>query len=167
MERVNYTIKLEDAKFLFRTNFSGHIDQYNRAIGVNPRGEKVGKRTFNVVLPLDQADKYKFDGWNVKYWSKYVEEGGDPVAFLEVTVSFANIPPHIYYIDEHDKILSQVTEETIDELDNADIDYVDMVIQPYNWKNDNGEIGGVKAYLKSMYVRLADDGFSGKYRNLD
>ena len=58
-----------------------------------------------------------------------------------------------------------MTEDTVSALDYAEIENVDIIINPYHWEV-NGKTG-VKAYVKTMYVTLVVDEFYDKYNKED
>lgn len=148
---VTKNIVIEDAHIMFR-NFSGAEGQFNPA----------GRRNFCVLLSLELADELSRDGWNVKALAPR-EEGDEPQPYLQVAVSYDNIPPKIVMITSRSKTL--LDGETVGLLDAVDIEHVDLIIRPYNWTLATGK-SGVKAYVKSMYVTVAEDEFEGKYADL-
>lgn len=144
---VNKNIVIEHARIGFR-NFSGKEGKYNPS----------GRRNFCVFFESDMAKTLEQDGWNIR-WLEPRDENEDRQAYLQVAVSFDNIPPKIILISSKGK--TQLDEDGINILDWAEIENVDLIIRPYNW-NVNGK-DGVKAYIKSMYVTLVEDEFENKY----
>ena len=123
---MNENLVIENARLLFR-NFSGRESKYNRA----------GQRNFCVYIE-DAADAQKLidDGWNVRVRPPR-EDGEEPRYYIQVAVSFENIPPTVYMITKRKKV--KLDEES---------------------KNEKS---GVKAYLRSLYVVIEEDEFAEKY----
>lgn len=142
-------VLIEDARIVFR-NFSGAEGRFNAK----------GKRNFNVLLDDETAEAMLADGWNIKYLQPR-EEGDVPQARVEVEVGWreGSAPPRVVMITSKGK--SMLTEDTVQVLDWAEIEHVDMIIRPYEW-DVNGRTG-VKAYLKSIYVTIVEDALELKY----
>lgn len=150
--RVESVLEFEDAKIIFK-NFSGKEKKFNRE----------GDRNFTVIIPDEEmAIRLKNDGWNVRQLrSRSEDEPGDYA--LQVTVSYKGRPPRVVLI-AHGK-QTVLDEQSINVMDYADIERVDLVVNPYNWEA-NGKVG-VKAYLRSMYVTLVEDKFAAKYADME
>lgn len=145
------TENFESAQIGFR-NFEGRIDQFNRN----------GSREFVIFLDLDRAAQLEADGWNVKYPKPKPDippEDDERSPFLPVEVSFANFPPKIVLVAGEQ--VSRLGEEELEMLDWAELENVDIVVNPYNWEM-NGNTG-VKAYAKAVYVTIVTDEFAEKY----
>lgn len=156
MTKLLDNINIENAKIIFR-NFKGEGNKYNRQ----------GAKNFCVII--DDSDKAKellSNGWNIRQLPAH-DEDSDEVYYLQVSVSFDNIPPKVLLITGKNKTLLDA--DTIDTLDFADIKNVDLIIRPYNWEitGKDGTKCGVKAYLKTMYVTIFEDEFAEKYVGLD
>lgn len=148
------TVLMEGVRIVFR-NFSGKEGQYNRE----------GDRNFAVLLDPTIANTMAEDGWNVK-WLKPREgdeEDADLQAYLQVSVNFKGRPPRVVMISSRGR--TNLDEGSVEMLDWADIQNVDLIVRPYEW-NVNGKTG-IKAYLQSIYVTIEEDELEKKYADLD
>lgn len=151
-------IIIEDAHIMFR-NFAGKGDKYNRE----------GNRNFCVIIEdPEQAQKLLEDGWNVRILPAREDDEG-PRHYIQVAVSFKNIPPMVHLLTERQRRRKEqgtlLDEESIVCLDTADIVTADLIIRPYNWEVN--EKTGVKAYLKTAYFTIEEDEFAEKYAALE
>ena len=144
---------IEGGRLIFK-NFTGKGDQFNRE----------GDRNFNVVIEDEaMAQKLANEGWNIKIRPPR-EEGDEALYRLPVKVNFnSDFPPKVWLVTRNANTL--LSEETIGNLDFAEISNVDMILTPYFWEV-NGK-SGIKAYLKTMYVTLEEDVFAEKYARRD
>lgn len=140
-------LEIENARIIFR-NFKGEASQFNAK----------GDRNFCVILDKETADILKADGWNVKQLRSR-EEDEEPEFYMQVKVNFNGRPPKVVKIKRGKPI--ELDEDSVSNLDDADIEHVDLIINPYQW-NVNGK-SGIKAYLKSGYFTIAEDRFESKY----
>lgn len=140
---------LQRRDIMFR-NFSGRTGKFN----------KNGDRTFCVRIPdAKLAQDLNEEGWNIKVLAPRNEDE-EPVHYLPVAISFKNYPAHIY--QHTGKVVTELSEDNVGNLDDVDILNVDIVIRPYQYERDDGSTG-VKAYVKYMHVTVEQDPFAYKY----
>lgn len=131
-------------------NFAGKEGRYNKA----------GDRNFCLLLNPEDAAELLKDGWNVRFLDPR-DEGDEPTPYIQIKVGFGGKgrPPKIVLVTKRGK--TQVDEDTVNTLDWAEIEKADISINPYHYEV-NGK-SGVKAYLKTMYVTIAEDDFEERY----
>lgn len=144
-------LSVENARIIFR-NFAGKEAKFNPA----------GRRNFCLLLDNENAAIMKEQGWNVKTLAPR-DPDAEPQPYIQVKVVFDNFPPNIWLISGDKK--TRLDEDTVDSLDYAEIENVDLIITPYVW--DISGKTGITAYLKTMYVTIAENEFEKKYRDLD
>jgi len=144
---IKNNIVIENAKIGFR-NFSGEAGKFNPA----------GQRNFCVFLDEQLGGVLGEDGWNVRFLQPR-DDSEEPKPYLQVKVSYDNIPPKIVLVTKKGK--TTLDESSVNILDWAEIQSVDLIIRPYNWEVSGKS--GVKAYVKSMYVTIVEDEFESKY----
>jgi hypothetical protein len=144
-------LTIEKAKLIWK-NFSGSAKKFNAA----------GLRNFHVVLDPPVAKQLEKDGWNVK-WQPAREEGDPDLPTLKVAVRFDNYPPRIVLLSKGGR--TTLDEDSVEVLDYAEIDNIDMILSPYYWERDGKS--GIKAYLKKMFVTLSESDLEAKYNRID
>lgn len=146
-KREKIIIPDNDIDAIIFRNFSGRPDAFNKN-GAVPN--------FTLVLPLDVASYLSDKGLNVRGRKN---KDGDTYYTLKVLVRFDNYPPEVYKICGKRKVLLDA--DTIGTLDRADIEHVDVSINPSRYSGPAGE--GITAYLSVGHFTIADDPFGGKY----
>lgn len=148
-------IILEDRpgrELLFR-NFAGEESKFNPA----------GRRSFNLILEPDLAKRLIDDGWNVR---EKETRDGDLQYRLQVFVNYTNPRrvPRIKMIRSTDGRGVSLNEQTVGQLDAAEIEKFDICITPYQWELAS-RTSGIKAFVKSMNCVIEHDDIADKYTN--
>lgn len=153
-EKVNDLV-ISNARLLGGSfkNFSGAESKYNRK----------GDRNFCVIIDdQDKVQELLEDGWNVRCMAPR-DEDEKPTCYIPVKVSFDNFPPKVFMYTSNTR--TQLDEDSIDVLDYAEYDTVDLVLNPYNWTVQGKS--GIKAYLKSLHVVIKEDPHAAKYAHYE
>lgn len=146
MARKLYSV--DDATLVYR-NFRGEARMYNNE----------GDRNFNLVLSAEKAAELAEAGFRIKE-KPSLDEFEEPRRMMIVKVSYRFRAPKVVVISGANRY--ELDEDTIGELDYADIEHVDLTIRPSYWHRPDGS-SGVTAYLNSMYVTLTEDPYAEKY----
>lgn len=143
-------LKIENAKICSK-NFSGAKTKYKAA----------GIRKFSLILDRDIAEQLIAEGWNISV-QPAKEEGDSDRYYLDVAVKFEKYPPVVKLVTSRG--VTPLDEETVGQLDYANITNADIVVTPYHWHFNNDE--GIKAYLKTAYFTIEEDEFAAKYETI-
>jgi hypothetical protein len=146
----NTTVLIENARIFFK-NFAGKEGLMNAA----------GDRNFCVSLDRELADQMAEDGWNVKQ-GRPTDDGEERDPYIQVKLGYKGRPPTVVMITSRGR--TNLGEDEVEMLDWADIENVDLIFRPYTWSV--GGKGGIKAYLKSMYVTIREDELDRKYADV-
>ena len=152
MERA---IRLDNAYILpgsYR-NFSGKPTPFNKAGGA---------RSFCIRLNEDQAVWFRDNGFNIQERMNPNDPDAPVTYVLSIKVSFAVAPPNVVMISNGRG--TPLNEATIGNLDSAEIQYADIAINPYEY-DVNGR-HGYSAYLRDLYVTIAENPYADKYKDL-
>lgn len=144
MRRSN--LNLEGIRIGFR-NFEGRAQKYNQE----------GNRNFAVFIDSTLAEDLEKQGWNV-HWPKTPEgdinPDRDPFIKVRVNFNFKGLKA-VMIVNNQPRFLD---EETIGALDTADLENVDISINPYEY-----EPGKISASLSAIYATVRTDEFTSKY----
>lgn len=148
-------IKIEDARFIFNTNFAG-----------DPERDSFGSdaRQANITIPdYEQAMDLLEEGFNVKQTKPKPGEEEDfvPTYFVNIKVNYnTDWPPKIYLVSGDSEPV-ELTEDTISTLDRCYVLNVNAILNPY----ENSRTGRKSLYVRTMYVEqdIEDDPFAHRY----
>lgn len=153
MANARNDLIIEDAELLFK-NFEGREERYEGRI-MNSQGS----RNFHVIVPEDIVEDLLDAGWNVKIL-KPRDEGDTPRHMIKVNVSYRFREPEIHmYSGRKDTLLH---EDTVANLDYADIMQADVVIHPSEYTKDDGSVG-LSGYCTELRVVVQESHFADKY----
>ena len=139
-------------------NFAGKAGQFNME----------GDRNFCLLLNPNVADDMQKEGFNIRYLNP-IDDGDDPVPYVQVKLKYhdrAGNPlrgPKIVQVTRRGK--TEIHEDTVSNLDWAEIEKFDISINPRPYENINGR-SGVTAYLKTLYVTISEDDFEDRYYDI-
>lgn len=150
MPQNENNVTLENITIAFR-NFAGKEGQFNAE----------GNRNFAIFLDEQTAEKLAEAGWNVKRLKEREGDEGPAQAYIQVSVSYKNRPPKIAMVTS--KGLTYLGESEVEVLDWVDIETADVTLNPYEWAI--GGKYGVKAYVKSLFIKIEEDYLQLKWTN--
>lgn len=136
---------IEDAHIMF-PNFRGIADQYTVK----------GHRHFCVEIPEEMVPEMIEAGWNIKHTNPRNEEY-QPVPYTDINIQWnyeKNKIPVVTFITGKNE--TEIDEEIVGDLDTAEIERVDIAIDPSYWKRNDGS-WGVKGYVKTLDAYLYED----------
>lgn len=154
-KRVNDEIMLEDVRLIWR-NFAGEEKQYNAK----------GKRNFAIPLEDELAQQLLEIGWNVKSKTRVNDEGvEETLHHLPVTVKMdGRVKPRLFMVTKSKNSRVLLDEDTVQLLDFAEFDKVDLKLRPFNWDVQGKQ--GVSAYIKNGFFTLREDELELKYADV-
>lgn len=156
----NNNVYIENTRFIFDTNFAG-----------DPNRDKYGSdaRKANLVIPdISIARQLIDEGYNVKMTKPRDDDDDEfiPTYYISIKLSYRDRngelkrwPPKVIFIE--DDFVTELTEETVDRIDYAWVERVNVVLNKY--ESDRGK----SLYVKTLEVfqRSDDDPILARYRN--
>ena len=157
MVKERNLIRIDDAKFIYQTNFSG-----------DPRRDRFGSdaRKANITIPdINQALALRDAGFNVKETKprEDEEEGFVPTFFVPINVGYDSPwPPKIYLVSGDNVEPRLLDEESVGDIDDCYVMNVNVILNPYY----NPKTGKRSLYVRTMYVEqdISDDPYAARYR---
>ena len=142
-------IEIRDAR-VARRNFRGEERRFGNKVM-----NSAGNRNFLLILPDDIVGDCISDGWNVKQF-KPSEDGTPGDYFINVKVNFSYKPPVVWLVTRKDgkPVRTKLDEDTIGELDYADIIEIKLVVKPVIRTDEYSGKTTVSAYLETMYCEV-------------
>jgi hypothetical protein len=133
-----------------RRNFRGEERRFGGKIM-----NSAGNRNFLLILPDDMVGDLIADGWNVKQF-KPAEDGTPGDYFINVKVNCSYKPPVCWLVTEKGdgKTRTRLDEDTIGELDFADIIDLKVVVKPVRRVDEYTGKETVSAYLETLYAEV-------------
>ena len=149
-------MKLENMQVMrwpFR-NLSGAPTKYNK---------DGGQRTFAVRLDPELAMELRAARWNVKELPP-LDPQEPPLYFIEVKVNYKEDEkdsrnPKIFKVNSSG--VEELSRGAVGALDHADIDFVDLIVNPYVHDPETAEHANV--YLNKAYFNIRQDDLDRKY----
>ena len=132
-------------------NFTGKAGTYNNE----------GERSFCLSVDEETAAELRADGFNVRERSRTNDDGETTtLLYLPIKVNMnSRRPPQINQVTKNG--VTTLDEDTISNLDWAEIINASISISAYNWTYGNKS--GVSAYLQELLVEIEDESFLSKY----
>ena len=131
--------------------------------GINKFNSKDHRITLGIKLPEDLAKEMTEEGWYVR-WTKVRDDAPEdiqPIPWLQVTVNMdSQRPPQINMIVG--KTVTELTKETIGNLDGAAIEHMSVKVRAYDW--DESDKYGAAAYCVGMNVFCDEDELESELR---
>ena len=145
------SITIENFRMIYR-NFAGKQGKYN----------KEGQRNFCAVITEEEAVDFAAIGFNIKR-TKPRGDDLEGAPYIKVNVNFnSNPPPRVVVVSQRGK--QDLTVDSVNVLDWAEIQSTDMTINPYFHPDNDGRC---TAYLSRLYVQVIEDELEVKYAEID
>lgn len=141
-------VRIKNTKFIWKTNFSGTVTDYNQ----------YGYRRFNIEIPDELAIEMMEEGWPVKCKPRK-KDSDEMVYVMDCRVRFDKFPPDVFMMVDNKKI--KLTESTIGRLDGMNTGRVDVLLNASYYDRMNKT--GYTAYVKKMMIEVIQDDFDRDY----
>lgn len=136
-------------------NFKGQATQFNAA----------GNRSFNVAInDISLVQTLRERGFNVKEYVSKDNPDNEPLRYLQIKLKFNAYGPDVVQYVQGNSTGIKLDEDTIGELDDAEIVDCAIKIRPYDWTMKTGN-KGTTAYLSELLVQVSPNRFAERFEN--